>query len=301
MAGNNIGLDDKRTLYMWCARLQSGMDSVYTARKPVGLDKFAQIIELVRLADMLKESGALMTVMNKALDIVLAADLRAVAQAQLACVHQLGKGEISPARLTLDTSGHGVVPGDWDMAKPLVIQVSAAFGAFSSNANVVQVMTNYGSRYKKANGFDEEQKTSQVLMAKQGKEEAERFYSEVIKAKKDFIIDISACSRTWMTTSWLFGHAPSQCGAGLSANSAALLRVLMFGSMEVYTAPVADLVAALKSIGKPTPKVSDLEATILTLCPKDFDELIKLVNFFYATLTKEQILYVRPHGPLGNR
>ena len=63
---------------------------------------FAQMIELVMLAQMLRNAGQLQEVMRKCLKIALPADLHATAEDMLQKVQRMDKGRISRAHLTLD-------------------------------------------------------------------------------------------------------------------------------------------------------------------------------------------------------
>ena len=47
---------------------------------------------------------------------------------------------------------------------------------------VQQVLTGFGGRYKKLEGYKEEGKVSSTLMVKQGKEDTEAFFSKLVKA-----------------------------------------------------------------------------------------------------------------------
>ena len=96
LAGN----EDK--LFRWICGLQESDDALFASW---GSDKLAvasQMIELVRLADKLRDTGNLSAVMRKALEVVLPSELRDMCPVLLRGVQKLSKSQISRARLTLD-------------------------------------------------------------------------------------------------------------------------------------------------------------------------------------------------------
>ncbi len=58
-----------------------------------------------------------------------------------------------------------------------IISKSKLVQSFFAQPAVAQVVTNYGARYKKAEGFADEGKIQQTLKVKQGKEQTDKFMS----------------------------------------------------------------------------------------------------------------------------
>ena len=159
------------------------------------------------------------------------------------------------------------LPADLDLSIPMVLKESNLQQSWSSHAVVLQVMKNFGSRYKKSDSFMTTGKVNQPFVAKAGKEQTEKFMGDCVwhlqEAKK--ILDVSEFAANWMTTSWMFGMSPKMSFIGFAPNCAACLRCLSYGEMDVTTVRVDILLQKLKEIGSKVPsKATELEEAWLS-------------------------------------
>ena len=183
------------------------------------------------------------------------------------------------------------LPLDFKIDVPLIIVESKLVLAWAADARVSQVVINYGARYKKAPGFGT-RKTTQPLATKAGKEQTEKLSVDIVDLVKKHIVDISEQAANWMTTSWIFGHASSHFGCGLTPNSAACFKMLMYGSAELYLAPIAGLIDGLNKMGIKFKTMVDLETQLFALTAEQIEKLKETVSFHIAALKKEQMLYI---------
>jgi hypothetical protein len=210
-----------------------------------------------------------------------------------------GVGVEVPAFFKLDSSCFEKVaelkadrlPQDLNLDVPLIIVESKLVLAWAADASVSQVVINYGARYKKAPGFDTG-KTTQPLATKAGKEQTEKLFGDIVDLVKKHIVDISEHAANWMTTSWIFGLASSHFGGGLTPNSAACFKMLMYGSAELYLAPIAELLRGLNLMGIKFKNMVELETQLFALTDVQIKKLKETVSFHIAALKKEQLLYI---------
>ena len=93
----------ERILAQWIGHLQEREDSLQVYAKSDRLAVYVQLIELVMLAERLRNTSQLHEVMQRSLRIVLPQDLHEMADTMLQSrVQKLDKGRISRAHLTLD-------------------------------------------------------------------------------------------------------------------------------------------------------------------------------------------------------
>ena len=94
----------EQMIYRWLCSLQARDDQFAACLPAPKLAIFAQIIDLVLLADKLKDGGDLQTVLRKSLKIVLGPDLQDLGEALLQQTRKMHKSQVSRARLTLDVA-----------------------------------------------------------------------------------------------------------------------------------------------------------------------------------------------------
>lgn len=210
-----------------------------------------------------------------------------------------GIGVQEPPFFKLDVTCFGKVlelkadrlPEDFKIDLPLIIVESKLVHAWTTDANVAQVVINYGARYKKSAGF-ETGKTTQPLATKAGKEQTEKLFADIVDLAKKNIVDISAEAPNWMTTSWIYGNAAGHCSCSLTPNSAACFKLMMYGSVELYLAPIAGLMDGLAKVDMKVSKMAELETQVFALTDEVMKKLVVTVPFQFAALKKEQILYI---------
>ena len=98
------GVLDQEALFRWVWQLQERDDALHVLGRPDKLAIFAQIVDMIMLADKLRDAGGLAEVMQRVLRVVFPPDLSEMATAFLARVKKLHKSQISRAHLTLDVA-----------------------------------------------------------------------------------------------------------------------------------------------------------------------------------------------------
>ena len=157
----------------------------------------------------------------------------------------------------------GAIPGDADLSEPFIIsKENTLLQAWSSSPVVLQVLKNFGSRYKKVPSLQETGKVTQPYVVKGGKEQTEKLFTDLtanLKEKK-LIVDVSECAANWMSTSWMFGLEPKRTFVAATPNSAAYFRCLAYGEVEMFCIPALAFCNVLKDNAMPVPtKMSELE------------------------------------------
>ena len=127
-----------------------------------------------------------------------------------------------------------------------MLEESSHQKAWADNSVCLQVLTNFGARYKKVPTCETSGKVTQPFQARAGNEPTEKFFADVVAPVKGSIVDISEFAVNWMSTSWMFGVLPKRTFAGLPPNSAACFRALVYGEIEVYTFSTVDFLTKLK-------------------------------------------------------
>ena len=127
-------------------------------------------------------------------------------------------GKSMPAVFSIDRSEFEEVAvcdqvDKFDVHKPCIFASGGVLKdlteEFMVKPNVKQVLTGFGGKYKKMDGFKDEGKVSATLTTKQGKEEAELYFSKVGKMLSLKPMCLTKISAAWNTTSWLWGARPS--------------------------------------------------------------------------------------------
>lgn len=89
-------------LASWVCRLQEREDQLHVRSSSDRLAAFVQMIELIMLAEKLRNSEELGAVMRRVLQLTLPQDLKSLAESALKKFPKLGKSKISRGHLTLD-------------------------------------------------------------------------------------------------------------------------------------------------------------------------------------------------------
>ena len=172
--------------------------------------------------------------------------------AGMAAVFKLGTDGVQAMKILESNS----ISSDADLSLPFVLRKSSHLQAWTSQPILLQTMTNFGARYKKTAGFGVTGKVTMPYVARAGKEVTEKFFADVVSPAQEKIVDISEFAPGWMGTSWMYGLSPKTSFAGLSPNSAAFLKVLLYGELDMYCLGVADVLDAFKSAKLSIPKTS---------------------------------------------
>ena len=138
------------------------------------------------------------------------------------------------------------IPSDCSLDTAFVLEESSHQKAWAENSVCLQVLTNFGARYKKVPACETSGKVTQPFQARAGNEPAEKFFSDLVAPVRGSIVDISEFAANWMTTSWMFGVLPKRTFAGLPPNSAGCFRALVYGELDVYTFSTVDFLSKLK-------------------------------------------------------
>ena len=93
---------NEHVVAQWVGHLQEREDALQMCDRPGRLAVFAQMIELVALAERLKNTSQLRDVMRRVLKITLPEDVQSMVEPMLQKLHRMDKGAISRAHLTLD-------------------------------------------------------------------------------------------------------------------------------------------------------------------------------------------------------
>ena len=182
--------------------------------------------------------------------------------------------------------------GDVDLDLPFILTKSKAISDWIDDKVLQQVMDVFGKGYKKKAGFEEEQKFSQPLQSKQGKEPTEKMFSAVAAPFKKKLIDLSSVSSSWMSTSWLCGYSKQYSSVSLAPNSSSFLRVLWMGSMEVTAIEVESLVKALRSKENPLTTIEDLMEQVKAIGPEKIRTIDKEIKIIRGVIEAHSLLYV---------
>ena len=97
------------------------------------------------------------------------------------------------------------ISSDADLSVPLILESCSHVQEWSSNAALLQVMTNFGARYKKTPNFDTLGKITQPFAPKAGKEPTEKLFMSIMNPVKGKIVDLSAFAASWMSANWVTG------------------------------------------------------------------------------------------------
>ena len=146
------------------------------------------------------------------------------------------------------------IPADHDLGVPCILKKSSSVATWAGSTVVLQTLTNFGARYKKKPGFEHLNKITSPFIAKAGKEPTEKMFMEIMQNVKDKIVNVEPVAPQWMGTSWLMGLGPKTSFIGLCPNSAAFLRVLSYGDMEVFCMSIVDFMKGLGAAGTQIPK-----------------------------------------------
>ena len=167
---------------------------------------------------------------------------------------------------------------------------------FLVKAMVKQVMTGFGGKYKKMDGFRDEGKISATLTTKQGKEDAELYFSKVGKMLSLKPMSLAKVSVAWNSTSWLWGVRPSFYTVTQTPNGAAYFKMVCLGEIEAWVVDTMSITAAAKTLDMKYTGLEGLIKLIEELTPDDFRKLKGAgAQFLYKRLRREDMIYV----PMG--
>ena len=158
------------------------------------------------------------------------------------------------------------LPADTNLSEPFVIQKSSLVEQWCSNPTVLQVLKNFGSRYKKVPAMAECGKVTQPYQPKGGLEPTEKFFQDLTANLREQTVDISEFAPAWNQTSWMFGLEPKRNLMGFMPNCAACFRCLAYGEMEVYCIPTLALLSKMKEVQRPGGQIP-VKATELEEAP----------------------------------
>eukprot|EP00969_Alexandrium_andersonii_P104296 4602895-Alexandrium_andersonii.AAC.1 len=156
-----------------------------------------------------------------------------------------------------------------------------------------QVLTSWGTRYKRLPGFETDDKAAQPLAVRQGKEATEEFFATLVKNFQGSVLDMTPLTAAWNHTGWLWGYSNAFYSCGTSPNSGAIFRMVAMGQVDVTCVNTATLMAAWKQLGEIIPDMDTLCKKMKNMCA----ERMKLLqnngaDFKRARVGKEQLYYL---------
>lgn len=178
--------------------------------------------------------------------------------------------------------------GDFD--KPFVITKSKRVQQWMADSVMAQVLAAFGGRYKKQL---KDGKVSMPLLPKQGKEVTESFFKNLLESWSVSVVDIGAVSASWMQSSWLFGWEPMHTSLSVSPNSAACLRILWFGELEVTCVSLTGAMKYLRDMGTAPANLDALRGTLSQWSAGDVAAAQGAgVAIYHGQFGKEDLCYV---------
>lgn len=135
--------------------------------------------------------------------------------------------------------------------------------------------------------------------AKEGKSEIETFFTTLFRTMQTECVDISEVSQHWNATSWKIGYDVVFSSATFTPNSAACMKLMMLGEMELMLVDVISLQKAVSALGQKPAEGSCNGAensakgqkVTLNCC-----ESSKELEAFVKEATNEVIAELIPHG-----
>ena len=110
------------------------------------------------------------------------------------------------------------------LESPCVLQHCVAMSEWIADSNMQKCMAGYAVSHKKEIQFKKDQRHYAPLKPKAGKEQTEKMFGEIMEQVKSDLVDISAVSENFASTSWIFGFSEKYQNASMTPNSAHLLR-----------------------------------------------------------------------------
>lgn len=181
-----------------------------------------------------------------------------------------------------------------NLDKPVALTNSKLLQSWVVDRNVQMSLASFGGKYKKQDSFKSTGKCNAVMTNKMGRAETEKLMGDVLATVP--VLDISEVSSTWNGTSWLFGVGTDFHVVAPTPNSAALLRVLWMGEMEVMAWPVVQLKDVLSSMGKTVKSMDDLVKVVGALTEADVKSMKAKELIGVRTVMSKEVLYFVPAG-----
>ena len=165
---------------------------------------------------------------------------------------------------------------------------------YFAGKKIASVLTSYGSRYTKEPRYEADHKATQPFTAKQGREETEALFANMIQHFKAKSMSLTDLSTSWNTTSWLFGwDTKKYTSASFTPNSAASMRFLAMGEIQMLLAPISSVLAAMEKAGAERTSIGQVVAYIQNL---DAPGVTKFKDdgcqFAYAKVSKHDCIYI---------
>ena len=206
-----------------------------------------------------------------------------------------------PAVFSLNSSGFEAWPcvhfdavQDVEFLKlPGSLKTTNSVQVWTMNPDMQKTMAAFGSNYKKHKAYETTGKVNNILMPKHGQEISEKMFSDVTLPVKSTVLDISSVSTSWNTTSWAWGYSAEYWSVSMPPTSAALLRVVCLGEVEVFAWDVNSLTTGFKEIGKTATNMDEVVEAVKVLTDQDMAALVaKGCKGYYTVMTKDLMHYV---------
>ena len=174
---------------------------------------------------------------------------------------------------------------------PMMLINSQAVKKFMLDKAFSKVMTQFGSTYKKAPTFKVEKKYHAILPPKNGGSSCHSFFMEMLGDMAPRVIDIDHAA--WMNACWCSAFDTSFVQNAFPPNSAAMMRVLFVGEMDVYMTAVEPFEKACHEVAIPVPDKQSLHDAFENLDDATVKKLnAKGAKIFKVSQKAEQLLYV---------
>lgn len=155
-----------------------------------------------------------------------------------------------------------------------------------------QVMTGFGGRYKKLQGYKEEGKVTNTMATKHGKEEVEAYFVKLLKHVKVGVLNLTSMSAAWNSTSWLWGYRPEYHTVAATPNGASLFKIVCLGEVCTWLLDISTLEAALKKTDTQFNGLDEAIRLVSTVSQEKFNSLKKQgLRAFYHKVLKEEVYY----------
>ena len=144
----------------------------------------------------------------------------------------------------------GLAPYKFDLTKPIKFVENPAIDVWQAQSSIQVAVVNVG--YKRGDGYKEDNKSQQVLYAREGKQETQNLFDTLRRVIPTHCVvsqaDLEEKKMKVLDHVWLYGNGPSMREVSCTPNGLAMMKALAMGETKWILMECSSLAAALRQV-----------------------------------------------------
>ena len=184
-------------------------------------------------------------------------------------------------------------PGSLSVSEPALLAPGDDITTCLAERVLGKRLAQFGSTYKKKQGFDSSGKVIEKLEKGAGLEQAQAFFLDLVKGfSTSTLLDVSSVAKHFSQSNWLFGYRGGYNTVATTPNSCAMMMALVVGKTEHFFFEASSTVKALQALNLPKSNITEMTKSLGDLNAAGLRSLLdKGAHVKCCMQTSEEVVY----------